>query len=157
MRGASLTPVESRRAAEDTVLPVAVRAKEFRYAVELAGDGAVTAEGEARLVPPELWTPDHLLLAALVRCSVESLRHHATRTGIEVEARGSARGVVTKPAPTERYRFVELDAELDVTLQPEPAPHELAELLARAERDCFVGSSLTAPPRYRWRVNGSEP
>jgi len=28
------------------------------------------------------------------------------------------------------------------------------ELLARAQRDCFVGASLTARPRYEWRVNG---
>ena len=28
------------------------------------------------------------------------------------------------------------------------------ELLELAERDCFVGSSLTAKPSYRWLVNG---
>jgi hypothetical protein len=30
----------------------------------------------------------------------------------------------------------------------------LAELLGLAEHDCFVGSSLTAKPSYRWVVNG---
>jgi hypothetical protein len=30
------------------------------------------------------------------------------------------------------------------------------ELLARAERDCFVGASLTVKPRYSWTVNGEE-
>jgi len=41
-----------------------------------------------------------------------------------------------------------------VKLEPQPEPDALAELLALAERDCFVGSSLTAKPRYRWVVNG---
>ena len=34
-------------------------------------------------------------------------------------------------------------------------PAELAALLAKAERDCFVGASLKPSPRYRWRVNGT--
>jgi hypothetical protein len=41
-----------------------------------------------------------------------------------------------------------------VELEPEPEQTALAELLALAERDCFVGSSLTAEPSYRWTVNG---
>ena len=39
-------------------------------------------------------------------------------------------------------------------LAPEPEQDALGELLALAERDCFVGSSLTAKPSYRWVVNG---
>jgi hypothetical protein len=39
-------------------------------------------------------------------------------------------------------------------VDPEPEPDALAQLLAAAERDCFVGSSLTAKPTYRWVVNG---
>ena len=31
---------------------------------------------------------------------------------------------------------------------------ELAELIAKAERDCFISASLTTKPRYRWTVNG---
>ena len=30
------------------------------------------------------------------------------------------------------------------------------ELLAKAERDCFVGASLTTAPTYHWTVNGEE-
>ena len=44
--------------------------------------------------------------------------------------------------------------ELDVTL--EPTPGNVRELLSKAERDCFVGASLTARPRYRWTVNGED-
>ena len=53
-----------------------------------------------------------------------------------------------------RYAVVESEAELAVELHPEPEPSALAELLALAERDCFIGSSLTAKPSYRWTVNG---
>ena len=52
----------------------------------------------------------------------------------------------------ERYALVETEVELTVGLEPEP--EALGELLAAAERDCFVGSSLTAKPSYRWIVNG---
>jgi hypothetical protein len=44
--------------------------------------------------------------------------------------------------------------ELALKLELEPEADTLAELLTLAERDCFVGSSLTAKPRYRWVVNG---
>ena len=63
---------------------------------------------------------------------------------------------MTKRETDERYALVETDLELVVELapEPEPEPDALAELLALAERDCFVGSSLTAKPSYRWVVNG---
>ena len=53
-----------------------------------------------------------------------------------------------------RYAFVRIKVELDVTV--EPRPPNVRELIAKAERDCFVGASLTAKPRYRWTVNGEE-
>jgi methylmalonyl-CoA mutase cobalamin-binding subunit len=46
------------------------------------------------------------------------------------------------------------DADVDVTLNPKPQSPR--ELVAKAERDCFVGASLTARPRYHWTVNGEE-
>ena len=53
-----------------------------------------------------------------------------------------------------RYAFVRVRVDVDVTL--DPAPANVRELLSKAERDCFVGASLTAKPRYRWTVNGEE-
>jgi len=35
---------------------------------------------------------------------------------------------------------------------PEAALAELADLLAKAERDCFISASLTTKPTYRWTV-----
>jgi uncharacterized OsmC-like protein len=132
---------------------MAVRAKELRYAVDLTGAGELVEEHGVALDAPTEWSPEHLLLAALVRCSLKSLRYHAGRMNVAVgSASGRSRTLVTRRETDERYALVETDVELAVELEPEPTA--LAELLAAAERDCFVGSSLTAKPSYRWIVNG---
>ena len=134
---------------------VAVKAKERRYAVDLTTAGELTDENGVALDAPAEWSPEHLLLAALVRCSLKSLRYHAKPRAVDVRsASGSSRTLVTKRETDDRYALVETEVELAVDLEPEPAPDALAELLALAERDCFVGSSLTAKPSYRWVVNG---
>ena len=65
---------------------------------------------------------------------------------------GTARGVVTIPEGERRFRFVEIAVALDVELDPLPDPDALAQLLERAERDCFVGASLISKPEYHWKV-----
>ncbi len=131
------------------------RAKEFRYAVSLRVDGSLAAENAPSLDPGDGWTPEHLLLAGLVRCSLDSLRHHAKRAGVEIaSATGDASSLVTRRESDGRYAVVEANLELAVELEPEPAADALTDLLAKAERDCFVGASLTAKPSYRWAVNG---
>ena len=135
--------------------PMASRqAKTFEYALSVDRAGRPAAEGGEPLELPEEWTAEHLVLAGLARCTLTSLRYHATRAGLDAVGSAEARGVVTKREDDGRYAFVEVECRLDVEI--EPAPDDLAELLAKAERDCFVGASLTAPPRYRWRVNGSD-
>jgi uncharacterized OsmC-like protein len=130
-------------------------AKELRYGVDLTAGGGLTDENGVGLDVPAGWSPEHLLLAALLRCSVKSLRHHAERTGIEVRsASGSSRTLVTKRETDDRYALVETHVELAVEVARDPEPSALADLLALAERDCFVGSSLTAKPSYEWIVNG---
>ena len=129
-------------------------AKSFEYAAALAADGRLFADGADPLEPCESWTPEHLVLAGLMRCTLKSLVFHAERSG--VSARGSARseGVVTRREEDGRFAFVEVECALDVELDPAPDAGDLPELLALAERDCFVGASLTAKPSYSWRVNG---
>jgi len=131
------------------------RAKEFRYAIGLGADGAVSTESGATLVPGAEWTPEHLLLAALVRCTLKSLRHHLERAGVALGGSvGGASARVTKRESDGRFAAVETVVELSVLLAPEPDDAAVAALLAKAERDCFVGASLTAAPVYRWVVNG---
>jgi organic hydroperoxide reductase OsmC/OhrA len=113
------------------------------------------AEGGTPLDAPPGWTPDHLLLAAVVRCSLGSLQHHARRMGLDLEGAGRAHGVVARRDGDGRFAFVTVEVELEVELAPAPGPEAQRDLLAKAERDCFVGASLTARPSYAWTVNGS--
>lgn len=130
--------------------------RQFRYAIGLERGGRVTADGHAPLELDPAWTPEHLVLAGLARCTLKSLRFHADRAGVDFLAGGSASGLVSKRAEDGLYAFVEIEARFEVELEPEPPGEELAALLAKAARDCFVGTSLTARPTYRWTVNGRE-
>ncbi|MDQ3122786.1 MAG: OsmC family protein, partial [Actinomycetota bacterium] len=54
-----------------------------------------------------------------------------------------------------RYAFVSVEVHFEVELDPEVAPDAANELIAYAEKGCFVGNSLVATPRYHWTVNGN--
>ena len=126
------------------------QAKVFEYVVEVDRGGRMTVPGGAQIERPEGWSPDHLLLAALVRCSIDSLTYHARRAGHEASVAGSAEGTITKRDSDGRYAFVAIQVSLDVQLSPR-ADHP-DELIAKAERDCFVGASLSIKPDYTWRL-----
>ena len=129
-------------------------AKEFRYAVDLGEGDSVRTEDGTPLGPDPAWTPEHLLLTGLLSCSVKSLRHHAKRAGIEVtHATGSASSLFARRASDGRFAATELEVDLDLALEPQPGELELAALLAKAERDCFIGASLTVKPIYRWKTD----
>jgi organic hydroperoxide reductase OsmC/OhrA len=127
------------------------QAKVLEYAVEVDRASRMTIPGGAQIEHAEGWSPDHLLLAALVRCSIESLTYHARRAGHGVSASGSAQGKITKRDGDGRYAFVEIDVAIDAQL--DPRTNEADDLIAKAERDCFVGASLTIKPEYTWRVS----
>ena len=134
---------------------MAGKAKEFRYAIGLDRTGRVTADGQSPLELDAAWTPEHLVLAGLVRCTLQSLRFHAAPQEIDFVAEGSATALITRRPEDGRYGFVEIEVKLDLELDPVPPGEELAALLAKAERDCFFGASLKPSPSYNWRVNGS--
>jgi uncharacterized OsmC-like protein len=134
---------------------MAAKAKEFRYAIGVDRTGRVTADGQSPLDLDAAWTPEHLVLAGLVRCTLQSLRFHAAPLEIDFVANASAAAMVTRRPEDGRYAFVEIDVTLDLELDPVPPGEELAALLAKAERDCFVGASLKPSPSYNWRVNGT--
>ena len=136
-------------------MEVAAKTKEFRYAIGLDRAGRLTADGSAPLDLAAEWTPEHLVLAGLVRCTLQSLRFHAEPLEIDFVANGSASGLVTRRPDDGRYAFVELAVKLELEVDPAPPGEELAALLAKAERDCFVGASLQPSPSYSWHVNGT--
>jgi len=130
-------------------------AKSFDYAVSLdetwdawsdRGGGVLAGADEAT------WTPEHLVLAGLARCTLTSLRYHSVRAGITLISRARARATVTRRESDDRFAFVDVAFEGDVSFDPKPDEAAIAELLAKAERDCFVGASLTSPPTYTWNV-----
>jgi uncharacterized OsmC-like protein len=133
------------------------RAKVLGYSVDLDEAGLVAAESREHQPLPERFSPEHLALAAILRCTLASLRYHADRSRIElVRSRAAAEGRVTRRESDGRHAFVEIACDLEVTLDPPPEAEARRSLLAKAERDCFVGASFTAAPSYRWRVNGEE-
>lgn len=132
----------------------APRPKRLEYAAEVGRDGKFGPAGREPIAIGEGWAAEHLVLAGLVRCTLTSFRYAAGRRNASGEGSGQARGVVTRRGEDGRYAFVEIEMELEVTVDPPPADG-LDELVAHAERGCFVGASLTAKPRYRWTVNGT--
>jgi organic hydroperoxide reductase OsmC/OhrA len=126
-------------------------AKVLEYAVEVDNGGRMTIPGGGQFVPPEGWSADHLLLAALVRCSIDSFAYHARRVGHEVTTSGEAQGTITKSGEDGRYRFVRIDVRINAQLTPRATAVD--DLVAKAERDCFIGASLTLKPEYVWHVS----
>jgi organic hydroperoxide reductase OsmC/OhrA len=128
------------------------RPKEFRYAIDLRDE--LRTEDGTPLHADAAWSPEHLLLAALVRCSLKSLEHHAARAGIHVEhAEGSARSLIRRRESDDRFAVTETDVDLRVRFSQQPGEDELALLFQKAERDCFIGASLSAKPTYRWALS----
>jgi organic hydroperoxide reductase OsmC/OhrA len=133
------------------------RPRVFEYAVSVDEDWEVTGDRGGTPLPGDErteWTPEHLLLAGLCRCVLTSLGHHARRAEVGVRSSGQAHGTVTRREQDGRFAFVAIEVALEVALDPRPDDEALDALLAKAERDCFVGASLTAPPVYRWTVDG---
>jgi len=131
-------------------------ARTFSYDVSLDREWAASSSlgGSTIAAEEEAWTPEHLVLAGLCRCILTSFRYHARRAGYEPEASASARAVVTRREADGRFAFVAIRVDLEVAIAP--APEGLGGLIAKSERDCFVGASLTAEPDYHWNVNGEE-
>jgi len=131
------------------------RTHEFEVTVDREGT-ARSGLGGTPIRREDAWWAEHLVLAGLVRCTLASLAYAARRAELEASAEGRARGVVTKRDEDGLYAFVEIESSLDAELSPAPERGAVVELLDWTERGCFVGNSLTAPPRYRWTVNGEE-
>lgn len=131
-----------------------VRAKVFDYSTSLDPDGTVRSEGGSPVEVPDGWTPENILLAALLRCITASLRHYAEPKGIAVTTAGGARGTVTLREDASVFGLVSAVVELDVTLEPAPPLEDVQKLLAKAKAGCFVSNSLSVTPSFAFRVNG---
>ena len=131
------------------------RAKSFDYAVSLdvtwdarsdRGGGVLAGAEEAS------WTPEHLVLVGLARCTLTSLRYHCVRADVTLTSSSTVSGTVTRRETDGRFAFVDIAFAGEVSFDPKPDDAVIADLLAKAERDCFVGASLIATPTYTWNV-----
>jgi organic hydroperoxide reductase OsmC/OhrA len=134
---------------------VAIRAKHFEYWVSLGDDGEVSADGEPVPLGEDV-SAEHLLLAGLARCSIQSLAYFARQRNIELKASAYASGTVTRRDDDDRYGFTDIECRMDVDFDGKLADDDLRSLLESAEWGCFVGASLNPAPRYAWRVNGRD-
>jgi organic hydroperoxide reductase OsmC/OhrA len=134
-------------------VPAQPRVLNFDVTVD-SGRTAQSGLGGEPIRADDAWWAEHLLLAGLARCTLTSLDYHAHRADLESVASAKAHGIVTRRESDGLYAFVDVGVDMEVRLEPEPGEEAMLELLAKAERDCFVGSSLTARPRYTWKVNG---
>jgi organic hydroperoxide reductase OsmC/OhrA len=134
---------------------VAVRAKHFEYWITLDEGGKLSADGRPTDIDEDVGA-EHLLLAALARCSLSSLAYFARQKGVEAHGSAFASGTVTLRGEDDRYAFTEIECRIEVKLDGELRDTDLKQLLESAEWGCFVGASLRPAPRYKWRVNGRD-
>jgi organic hydroperoxide reductase OsmC/OhrA len=136
---------------------VATTARVLEFDVTVDRDRtARSGHGGSPISRDENWSSEHLVLAGLVRCTLTSLDYSARRAGLEVAASGRAHGVVTKREDDGLYAFVAIESHFDVALDPATDVAAVRDLVARAEKGCFVGNSLVARPSYHWTVNGED-
>jgi len=115
--------------------------------------GLVEAESVPRTInfaaPPEfqgepgLWTPEHLLVAAVATCFVSTFRAIAEISALPVEAlRVSAEGALERVDGG--FRFTTITVRPAVVVPGEPDATRTLRLLQKAERACFIARSLNA-------------
>jgi organic hydroperoxide reductase OsmC/OhrA len=136
-------------------MAVRPRVLQFDVTIDRAGT-ASSALGGSSIAREDEWWAEHLVLAGLVRCTLASMDYSAHRAGLQVQSEGRAHGKVTKRESDGLYAFVAIETTLEVELTPAPDEDAVRQLVAYAERGCFVSNSLTAKPAHRWIVNGQE-
>ena len=136
---------------------VAVRPRVLDFDVIVDSDRtSSSALGGSPIAREDEWWPEHLVLSALVRCTLASMDYSARRAGVDAVGAGQAHGTVTKRETDGLYAFVEIESRLEIKLDPPQEPDAVRDLIAKAERGCFVSNSLAIQPRHHWTVNGEE-
>ena len=136
---------------------MAIKPRVLEFEVSVDRDRTVRSGlGGSALEREDDWWPEHLVLAALARCTLASMDYSARRAGLDVVGSGRAHGTVTKRDDDGLYAFVDIESRLEIELSPLLERDVVRELIGKAERGCFVSNSLEARPRHHWIVNGEE-
>ena len=114
--------------------------------------GLVSAGGLPTLevaVPPEfkghegIWSPEHLLVAAVASCIMNTFLAIAEASKFSfTEYESSARGILEKT--DSGYQFTSIEIEAGLTVSKEEAVSKGIRLLQKAEENCFVSRSVKA-------------
>jgi peroxiredoxin-like protein len=115
--------------------------------------GLVETESIARTInfsaPPEfggepgLWTPEHLLVAAVSTCFVSTFRAVAELSKVEVTSmRVAVEGILEKTDGG--FRFTKLIVRPTVEIPAAQDTERIIRLLHKAERSCLVSRSLNS-------------
>lgn len=126
-----------------------------RYQVTLASDGThslLTAPPRSPILagaPPEfggredVWSPEHLLLAAVNLCLMTTFQAFAAREPFAaLEYRDRIEGTIDRTR--EGLRFVAIRHRVELTVPPQDRARAAA-LLERARKHCLIANSLNVP------------
>jgi organic hydroperoxide reductase OsmC/OhrA len=122
-----------------------------RYTVSFE-DGFLIADPRPRIpagVPPQfggtdrVWSPEELLVAAVLLCLKTTFDAYARRESLEVQAwHGTGTGVLEKSPTGPAFTSVQLSVSLKVA----PGNEERArKLLDTAEHHCIIANAIKAP------------
>ncbi len=129
----------------------------FHLDLEWAGRrrGTLSSNGLPEIevsAPPEfsgdagLWSPEHLLVAAVASCLMTTFLAVAEISKLKVNSyRSQAFGKLEK-VPEEGYRFTEVNLAPVIEVAAQDVEKAL-RVLAKAEKSCFVSKSLRATVR----------
>ncbi|MDA8425778.1 MAG: OsmC family protein [Treponema sp.] len=126
----------------------------YRMTVRWTGErkGAATCEGKSGIevaTPPEfkghpgIWSPEDLFVAAVNSCVMTTFLAYAERAGLGFTAYASeAEGKLE--LVDGGFRFTEIFVRPRLVLASADDRQKAAEVLARAEANCLISSSITA-------------
>jgi peroxiredoxin-like protein len=92
---------------------------------------------------PGLWTPEHLLLAAVSTCYVATLRGVADASKADFQALELVVEGTIEKQPEGGFRFTRIHLRPVVTIEKEEAREHMGRLLEKAERVCLITRSLS--------------
>jgi organic hydroperoxide reductase OsmC/OhrA len=126
-----------------------------RHRVRLTSDGKAPLEAatppEFRGGTPGIWSPEDLLVAAVVSCYAVTLESIAEHRGVELQAvEVTGIGHVTRRAEG-RIGFVVIELGVDLTV-PAGVEDEAERAARSAKQACLVAHALEIPVELELRV-----
>ena len=105
---------------------------------------------------PGLWTPEHLLLGAVVTCYVATFRAIAESSKLAIGALDvQIEGRIEKQEGG--FRFTQITLRPSLTIEKPEDRDRSQRLIEKAERICLVSRSLACPVTLEAKIGVAEP